>query len=64
MNGGRRIPIVAMTANASKADREACLAVGMDDFVTKPITENAFIKSLKRNVQLLDGVNGPSAMAP
>ena len=45
---GGRIPIVAMTAEALKGDREHCLECGMDDYVSKPISPAEMYLAIER----------------
>nr|WP_242508659.1 CHASE domain-containing protein [Rhodocyclus purpureus] len=47
-NGRPRVPIVAITADAYEADRQRCLAAGMDDFLAKPIHIERLMATLQR----------------
>ncbi len=49
--GARRIPIVALTANAMKGDRERCLSAGMDDYAPKPIERDVVFAMVKKWVR-------------
>jgi len=44
----RHTPIVALTANAMKGDREKCLMEGMDDHITKPVKLDDIYAVLRR----------------
>ncbi|QDU25769.1 Signal transduction histidine-protein kinase BarA [Anatilimnocola aggregata] len=45
---GGHLPIVAVTAHALKGDRERCLEVGMDGYVSKPIRQKQLIDEMER----------------
>jgi CheY-like chemotaxis protein len=47
----RRLPIVALTANAMQGDRERCLAAGMDDYLAKPFKKEQLVAVLERWVR-------------
>ena len=50
--GFTSIPIIAMTANAMKGDKELCLEAGMNDYITKPIKREVVFQILERWLQL------------
>ncbi len=45
---GSRLPIIAMTANAIKGDRERCLEAGMDGYVSKPVEAQKLYAEIER----------------
>jgi PAS domain S-box-containing protein len=58
----RAVPVVALTAAATSDEREACLASGMNDHLTKPVRIQAVIASLRRWIpQREEGAAAPPA---
>jgi len=58
-----RLPIVALTANAIAGDRERCLDVGMDDYLSKPFYRPQLVEVLRRWLPSDEGTPAPAAAA-
>lgn len=48
----KSIPIIAMTANALKGEKEHCLEVGMNDYISKPFDKDTFFKKIEKYMSL------------
>ena len=59
-SGADPIPVIAMTANAMKGDRQRCLDAGMDDYITKPIEAGLLFATVER-LSLPDAPGAPAA---
>jgi CheY-like chemotaxis protein len=54
-NSGKHIPILAMTANAMRGDRERYLASGMDGYISKPIRPDGLFAEIERCLAITGG---------
>ncbi len=57
--GMEGLPIIALTAHASREDHDICIKSGMNDYITKPIDQDVMLTALKRwiNVPVPDRVD-------
>jgi len=58
----RAVPIIALTANAQKADREAARDAGMDEFLTKPIDPTKLCETLSRFISQRGRATAPASV--
>jgi len=63
-SSGKRLPIIAITANALQGEAERCLAAGMDDYLSKPLQMDILKTTLKKWMpEGKAGVSEPSPVA-
>lgn len=60
-NARPRLPIIALTGHAFEENRQHCLAVGMDDFLTKPVSTDALEAALGRWLRPVPANSRPAA---
>lgn len=56
-NVGNRIPIVAMTANTMRSDKDLFISAGMDDYLAKPFNNSELVRVIERIHQQLERRN-------
>jgi EAL domain-containing protein (putative c-di-GMP-specific phosphodiesterase class I)/signal transduction histidine kinase/FixJ family two-component response regulator len=63
-DGGQRVPVIAITANAMEADVEKCFAVGIDDVIAKPMELEDLRNALEKWVPVIDIQSGAPDTQP
>lgn len=61
--GAPRLPVIALTSHASDTERQACLAAGMDDFLSKPLRPAELAQVIERVMAKSSTVSPPASPA-